>query len=78
MEVGMNQALVVLGEYALTNRLLEDERDDLGHRLIAMTEERDTLSGTVEAMRSEKGILMLDIDDLRKQVDELKEAGNAG
>jgi hypothetical protein len=71
-QMNMNQALVVLGEFALKNRLLEDQLESTEETLLAKTLEFETEKEKAEALASEKRILLADIAEQREEIENLK------
>lgn len=78
MEANQAQTLIVLGEERVARRMAEDARDSLAEQLAETTERVVGLERQVESLTNEKGILLVDISNLTKEIEELKGGGTNG
>jgi septal ring factor EnvC (AmiA/AmiB activator) len=83
--LSLNAALIVLGEERLKHRMKEDEADTLKAELAQLSQEHEELKDQLSQMQGEKMILVNDIHEQAKTIEDLKEqlvsktkeAGNA-
>lgn len=66
------QTLIILGAERVARVLAEDKVDALAHDLASAQAKIEEQARQIESLTSEKGVLMVDIDNLTKELEALK------